>query len=59
VDALSLNSLADYWSAPAVAANVVIFFNLIGALVLGLVVGYERTYQGRAAGMRTYGALSQ
>ena len=57
-DALSLKSLADYWSAPAVATNVLIFFNLVGALVLGLVVGYERTYQGRAAGMRTYGLVS-
>ncbi len=57
MDALSLKSLAEYWSAPAVATNIVIFFNVIGALMLGLVVGYERTYQGRAAGMRTYGLV--
>jgi putative Mg2+ transporter-C (MgtC) family protein len=57
VDVLSLKSLAAYWSAAAVATNVVIFFNLGGALMLGLVVGYERTYQGRAAGMRTYGLV--
>jgi hypothetical protein len=52
-----LQSLAAYWSASEVAANIVIFFNLIGALVLGLVVGYERAYHGRAAGMRTYGLV--
>ena len=57
MDAVSLKSLADYWSASAVAANAVIFFNMLGALLLGLVVGYERTYQGRAAGMRTYGLV--
>jgi putative Mg2+ transporter-C (MgtC) family protein len=57
MDSLSLQSLAGYWSAPAVAANIVIFLNLIGALVLGLVVGYERAYHGRAAGMRTYGLV--
>jgi putative Mg2+ transporter-C (MgtC) family protein len=57
MDVVFLKSLADYWSAPAVAVNVVIFFNVLGALVLGLVVGYERSYQGRAAGMRTYGLV--
>ena len=54
---LSLQSLADYWSRPALATNVVIFFNLLGALILGLLVGYERSYHGRAAGMRTYGLV--
>ncbi len=51
---LSFESLSAYWSAPIVEANVIIFFNLLGALLLGLVVGYERSYHGRAAGMRTY-----
>lgn len=54
---LSLNSLAAYWSAPEVAANILIFFNLLGALLLGMLVGYERAYHGRAAGMRTYGLV--
>lgn len=31
--------------------------NLLGALMMGLIVGYERTYLGRAAGMRTYGLV--
>ena len=31
--------------------------NLLGAMLLGLLVGYERSYHGRAAGMRTYGLV--
>jgi putative Mg2+ transporter-C (MgtC) family protein len=52
-------SIADaaraYWSIPEVSVNVVVCLNLLGSLLLGLTVGYERTYHGRAAGMRTYG----
>lgn len=54
---LSLESLASYWSVQMVDANIVVFFNLVGALLLGLMVGYERSYHGRAAGMRTYGLV--
>jgi putative Mg2+ transporter-C (MgtC) family protein len=54
---LSYDSLVAYWSAPEVAANIVVFLNPLGALLLGLVVGYERSYHGRAAGMRTYGLV--
>ncbi|MBI4809553.1 MAG: MgtC/SapB family protein [Nitrosomonadales bacterium] len=54
---LSFGNLAAYWSTPVVTTNIVVFFNLLGALLLGLVVGYERTYHGRAAGMRTYGLV--
>jgi len=54
---LTHDSLATYWSAPIVEANIVVFFNLLGALLLGLLVGYERSYHGRAAGMRTYGLV--
>lgn len=54
---LSIKSLSAYWSAPVVAINVIVFFNLLGALMLGLIVGYERSYHGRAAGMRTYGLV--
>ena len=57
MDILSAKALAAYWSGPEVAANVIIFFNLLGALVLGLLVGYERSFHGRAAGMRTYGLV--
>jgi putative Mg2+ transporter-C (MgtC) family protein len=54
---LSWEWLASYWSAAVVEANIVVFMNLAGALLLGLVVGYERSYHGRAAGMRTYGIV--
>lgn len=54
---LTLESLMAYWSAAEVATNIIVFFNLLGALLLGLVVGYERSYHGRAAGMRTYGLV--
>jgi len=57
VELLSAETLANYWSAPEVTVNLLAFFNILGALLLGLVVGYERTYHGRAAGMRTYGLV--
>ena len=54
---LSFNVLAAYWSGSAVGVNVLIFFHLVLALGLGLLVGYERAYHGHAAGMRTYGLV--
>jgi len=52
-----IDSLLSYWSAPHLLANFLIILNLIGALLLGLALGYERSYHGRAAGMRTYGLV--
>ncbi|NNG25053.1 MgtC/SapB family protein [Telluria aromaticivorans] len=49
--------LATYWSAPELYTNGLILLHLAGALALGLLVGYERAYHGRAAGMRTYGLV--
>lgn len=46
-----------YWSLPVLEANLLLFANLLGALLLGLLVGYERSYHSRAAGMRTYGIV--
>lgn len=57
MNALSFANLSAYWSAPEVATNMIVFLNMFGALILGLVVGYERSYHGRAAGMRTYGLV--
>ncbi|MBI4984718.1 MAG: MgtC/SapB family protein [Rhodocyclales bacterium] len=57
VNLLSFESLAGYWSASEVATNIIVFMNLLGAMLLGLLVGYERSYHGRAAGMRTYGLV--
>lgn len=54
---LSLPSLATYWSGVEIETNLIVFMNLMGAMLLGLVVGYERSYHGRAAGMRTYGLV--
>jgi putative Mg2+ transporter-C (MgtC) family protein len=54
---LTVANLSTYWSASEVATNIIVFFNLFGALLLGLIVGYERSYHGRAAGMRTYGLV--
>jgi putative Mg2+ transporter-C (MgtC) family protein len=52
-----LGDLQHYWSGPFLAANAIIGLNLVGALLLGMLVGYERSYRGRAAGMRTYGLV--
>lgn len=54
---ISQAAVAGYFSAPEIATNITIFLSLLGALALGLLVGYERTYHGRAAGMRTYGLV--
>ncbi len=54
---LTLDTLSAYWSTSLIATNLLIALNLMGALVLGLLVGYERSYHGRAAGMRTYGLV--
>jgi putative Mg2+ transporter-C (MgtC) family protein len=48
---------AGYWSDREISVNLIVFANLFGALLLGLLVGYERSYHGRAAGMRTYGLV--
>lgn len=57
MELLTLKSLGSYWSAAEVGVNIIVFLNLLGALLLGLLVGYERSYHGRAAGMRTYGLV--
>ncbi len=49
--------LASFWSPAMIEVNLLVFANLLGALLLGLLVGYERSYHGRAAGMRTYGIV--
>ena len=48
---------ATAWPAEETAAHLVVIFNIVVALFLGLLVGYERSYHGRAAGMRTYGLV--
>ncbi len=53
----SLPSLPQYWSSAELTTNGILLLNIFGALMLGLMVGYERSYHGRAAGMRTYGLV--
>ena len=54
---MSIASLHHTWNDPVLRANVSIVLTLLGALGLGMLVGYERSYRGRAAGMRTYGLV--
>lgn len=54
---LSTDMLLAYWTPQELTANLIVVLNILGALVLGLLVGYERSYHGRAAGMRTYGLV--
>lgn len=54
---LSPLALTAYGSTIGLETNLVVFLNVLGALLLGLLVGYERSYHGRAAGMRTYGLV--
>ena len=54
---MSFETLGHYWRGDFLAANAFMGLNLVGALLLGMLVGYERSYQGRAAGMRTYGLV--
>ncbi len=54
---INMPYLASFWTAEMLGVNLLVFLNLLGALLLGLLVGYERSYHGRAAGMRTYGIV--
>ena len=54
MELLSLQNMHAYWSDAQIEANFLILMNILGSLLLGMVVGYERSYHGRAAGMRTY-----
>jgi len=54
---LTQEALRAFWTGPVLESNVIVFLTLSGALLLGFLVGYERFYHGRAAGMRTYGLV--
>ncbi len=54
---MHIDDLFKFWSGPVLVANAYISVNILGGLILGLLIGYERTYHGRAAGMRTYGLV--
>jgi putative Mg2+ transporter-C (MgtC) family protein len=57
MNATTVSLWDSYWSLPIIRVNLLVFANLVGALLLGLLVGYERSYHSRAAGMRTYGIV--
>lgn len=43
-----------FWSPAMLSANELIFLDILGAMGLGLILGFERNFHGHAAGMRTY-----
>ena len=47
-------TLLGFWSHETIEGNVLLFMHLVGSMLLGMFVGYERSYHGRAAGMRTF-----
>lgn len=47
----------SYWNQTMLETNFIIFLNLLGALILGTLLGAERAYQGKAAGIRTFGLV--
>ena len=48
------HTLVSFWSHENVEGNVLLLMHLLGSMLLGMFVGYERSYHGRAAGMRTF-----
>lgn len=48
------STLLGFWSHETVEGNVLLLMHLVGSMLLGMFVGYERSYHGRAAGMRTF-----
>lgn len=51
------DSMLSYWTSQEITTNSCAIFNIFLALFLGLFVGFERSFRGRAAGMRTYGLV--
>lgn len=51
---IETEQLLRYWTLPQWQANLLVLMHLVGAGLLGLMLGYERAFHGRAAGMRTY-----
>ncbi len=49
-----MDVLTSYWSTNELVTNGLIVLHLLGALAVGSIIGYERSYHGRAAGIRTY-----
>ncbi len=54
---LSLEAHTSVWSFLQSIPDLIIVADTAFALLLGFLFGYERSYRGRAAGMRTYGIV--
>lgn len=52
-----LNVVSDLWMMFIQSPDMALLLDILVALLLGFLFGYERSYQGRAAGMRTYGLV--
>lgn len=52
-----LDTFFAFWKTIRAIPDAAIVIDLAYALVLGFLFGYERSYHGRAAGMRTYGLV--
>lgn len=50
----STELLLNFWSPKELEVNIVLLMHLAGSMLLGMLIGYERSYHGRAAGMRTF-----
>jgi putative Mg2+ transporter-C (MgtC) family protein len=50
----AMELLKAYWSEQELITNGIVLLHLLGALATGILIGYERSYHGRAAGIRTY-----
>ncbi len=48
---------SDLWATIEGSPDSILLLDILLALLLGFLFGYERSYQGRAAGMRTYGLV--
>lgn len=47
-----------YWNHNQIITNIIMVLNFLGAIILGMILGVERTMRGRAAGLRTYGLVA-
>ena len=52
-----LETLAEQWTFLRASPEIAIIVDMSLALLFGFLFGYERSYHGRAAGMRTYGLV--
>ena len=53
-----MDVLTAYWSQSELQINGLILLHLLGAAAVGIILGYERSYHGRAAGIRTSGLFN-